>query len=96
MNIIDAQDFLAQRQNNLTDKPNVIPVSLKRLQTKTGDVTCNTKIHFAGQNLFVRMDTLRVMTLTKPDGSKYDLPVINIIDSNGGDCGWIPVELFFC
>lgn len=95
MNIFDAEKQLTNRQTQLVQKANVIPVTLKRLTTKNGVVSLDPKKHFVGQNWWLRMDTLGNWQVTGPGGDVYDMAVISAVDSNGGDLGRVCVEFFF-
>lgn len=99
MDIFDAGRILKQRQDegkaNLIKKPNVIPVTLKRLTSKNGVVSLDPKKHFVGQEWWLRLDTLGNWQVSGPRGDVYDMPVISAVDSNGGDLGRVCVEFFF-
>lgn len=95
MDILDAGKFLKTQQDNFLEKPNVIPVSIKRLQIKSGRIDLGGKFR-EGQTVFIRLDSLRGMELISNISNQVDevVAVVNLVDSNGGDLGWCPVELF--
>lgn len=99
MNIFDAEKLLLDiTPNGLIKKPDVLPVTLKRLiLIKNGQqlASLDKTKHFVGQDWWLRFDTLGNWQFNGPRGDIYDVPVISAVDGNGCDLGRVPVELFF-
>jgi len=78
------------------DRNEILTVALKRTSTRNGFYNLHHKGYKIGQTCRVNVGSFRGMRFeNKETGKHFIMPVVNVIDENGRDAGWIFAELFF-